>query len=66
MLLNLSNIKPNILGNIIVNIIGDNGTWVPFENSAPFIKCTTKTGGTTIHDAEDLDLIILMYNRIQL
>ena len=35
MLLDLSSIKPNILGNTIINIIGDNGTRVALENCAP-------------------------------
>ena len=29
-----------------------------FKNCAPFIKCITKIDGTTIDDAEDLDLFM--------
>ena len=40
-------------------------TQVAFKNSAPFTKCITKTNGTTIDDAEVLDLIMSMYNLVQ-
>ena len=36
-----------------------------FKNFAPFPKCTTKIDGTTIHDAEDLDLVMLMSNLLE-
>ena len=37
---------------------------VSFKNCATFIKCTTKNDETTIDDAEDLDLVVPMYNWI--
>ena len=40
-------------------------TQVAFKNCAPFTKCITKIDGTTIDDAEDLDLVIPMYNLIE-
>ena len=40
-------------------------TQVAFKNCAPFIKCITKTEKTTIDDAEDLDLVMPMYNLIE-
>ena len=30
-----------------------------------FIKCITKIDGTTIDDAEDLDLVMLIYNLLE-
>ena len=39
-------------------------TEVTFKNCAPFTKCITKIDGT-IGDAEDLDLVMLMYNLIE-
>ena len=33
-----------------------------FKNFAPFTKCITKIDGTTINDAEDLDLVMPRYN----
>ena len=45
-----------------ITIIGDNGHGGDFKNCAPFIKYITKTDGTTIGDAEDLDLVMSMYN----
>ena len=35
-------------------------TQVSFKNCAPFTKCMTKIDGTTIDDAEDLDLVMPM------
>ena len=33
-----------------------------FKNCVSFIKCITEIDGTTIDDAEDLDLVIPVYN----
>ena len=38
---------------------------VAFKNCAPFTKCIIKIDGTTIDDAEDLDLLMPMYNLIE-
>ena len=38
---------------------------VAFKKYAPFTKCITKIDGTTIDDAEDLDLVMPMYNLIE-
>ena len=38
---------------------------VAFKNCAPFTKCITKIDGTTIDDAENLDLVMPMYNLIE-
>ena len=35
---------------------------VAFKNCASFTKCITETDGTTIDDAEDIDLVMTMYN----
>ena len=37
-------------------------TQVSFKNCAPVTKCITKIDGTTADDAEDLDLVMPMYN----
>ena len=42
-----------------------NKSQVAFKNCAPFNKCIKKIDGTTIDDAEDLDLVIQMYNLIK-
>ena len=52
-----------VRGNI--TIIGHQATQVAFKNCAPFIKCITKIDGTTIHNANDLDLVMTMYNLIE-
>ena len=36
-----------------------------FKNCVPFTKCITKIDGTTIDDAEYLDLVMPMYNLIK-
>ena len=46
-------------------IIGHQVTQVAFKNCAPFTKCIAKIDGTRIDDAEDLHLVIPMYNLIE-
>ena len=36
-----------------------------FKNCAPFTKCIIKIDETTIDDAEDLDLLLPMYNLLE-
>ena len=48
-----------------ITIIGHNVTQATFKNCTPFTKCITYTDGTTIDDAEDLDLVMLMYNLLE-
>ena len=52
-----------VRGNIA--IIGHHVTQVAFKYCAPFTKCITQIDGTTIDDAEDLDLVMPMYNLIE-
>ena len=40
-------------------------TQVAFKNCAPFIKSITKIDGTKIDDAEDLDLVMPIYNLLE-
>ena len=40
-------------------------TQVALKNCPPFVKCITKIDGTTINDAEDLDLAMPMYNLME-
>ena len=35
---------------------------VAFKNNAPFRLCIPKTNSTLIDNAEDLDIVMLMYN----
>ena len=53
----------SVRGDIIV--IAGPVTQVAFTNCAPFTKCITKIDGTTVDNAEDLDLIVSMYNLIE-
>ena len=48
-----------------ITIIGHQVTQVAFKNCAQFTKCVTEITGTTIDDAEDLDLVMLMYNLLE-
>ena len=50
-------------GDIIV--IRHHVTQFVFKNCATFTKCITKINGITIDDAEDLDLVIPMFNMIE-
>ena len=48
-------------GNVTINLPAEGG----FKNCAPFIKCIKKIDGTTINDAEDLALVMLLYNFLE-
>ena len=52
-----------VRGNI--TIVGDNRTHIALKNCAPFFKCITQIDGTTIDDAEDLDLVMSMYDLLK-
>ena len=52
-----------VKGDITVTVAPQ--TQVSFKNCAPFTKCITKIDGTTIDDAEDLDLVMLMQSLIE-
>ena len=54
-----------ILVNGDITVIAAPATQVSFKNCAPFTKCMIKIDGIAVHDAEDLDLIMLMYNLIE-
>ena len=41
------------------------GIQVAFKNFPPFTKCITRTDGTTADDAEDLDLVMPMYDLLE-
>ena len=36
-----------------------------FKNNAPFINCISKINGIKIDNAEDLDVVIRMYNLLE-
>ena len=38
---------------------------VTFENNAPFINCIPKSNGIQIDNAEDLDVVMPMYNLLE-
>ena len=48
-----------------VTIKGHQATQVAFKNCAPFTKFITQIDETTIDDAEDLDLIMSVYNFVE-
>ena len=68
-------LKPNFCDYILhayillwsdIAIIGkNNATQVAFEDCALFNKSITKIDGTAIDDAEDLDLVMSMYNLLK-
>ena len=55
---------PYILGRGDISIIGY-VTQVAFKNCVPFTTCITKIDGTIIGDAEDLELVMPMYNLLE-
>ena len=48
-----------------ITIIAAPQTQVAFKNCTPFTQCVTEIDGTTIHDAENLDLVMPKYNLIE-
>ena len=48
-----------------ISVIGQQATQVAFKNCAPFTKCIKKVDEATIDDAENLDLVMPMYNLIE-
>ena len=43
----------------------NNNNKVTFKNNAPFINCTSKSNGVKFDNAEDLDVVIPMYNLLE-
>ena len=41
------------------------GKKIAFKNNAPFINCISKINGTKIDNAEDLDVVMPMYNLLE-
>ena len=48
-----------------ITIIGQNVAQVALKNSAPFTPCGTRIDGTTMDDADDLDLVMSMYKLLE-
>ena len=48
-----------------ITVVVAPATQVAFKNCGPFTNCATKTDETTIDDAENLDLVMPMYNLIE-
>ena len=67
-------IKPNLIdfsdayvfvrGNIAV-VVGDNNTKACFKNCTPFTRCVTHLNSEHVETAENLDLIMNLYNLIK-
>ena len=57
--------KAYILGRGDITVTSAPATQVEFKNCTQFTKRITKIDGTTIDDAEDLDLTMAMYNLIE-
>ena len=54
-----------ILAKCDIAVTAAPATQVSFKNCAPFTKYITKIDGTTIDGAEDLDLVMPIYNLIE-
>ena len=53
--------KITVLGNVDANARNKNLT---FQNNAPFMPCISKNNNTLRGNAEDLDIIMPMYNLV--
>ena len=53
----------------IITVVRPNGAKrnksVAFKNNAPFINCISKINGVKIDNAEDLDVVMPMYNLLE-
>ena len=47
------------------NISDKRNRSLAFKNNAPFISCISKINGVLIESAEDLDIVISMYNLLE-
>ena len=47
------------------NNINNNNKAGIFKNNAPFINCISKINGVKIDNAEDLDVVLPMYNLLE-
>ena len=51
---------------IVINPVnGKRNKSVAFKNNAPFINCISKINGIKIDNAEDLDVVMPMYNLLE-
>ena len=57
-----------VKGKIIVTNPNDNGNFnkeLALKNNAPFILCISKINGELVKKAEDLDIVMPMYNLLE-
>ena len=57
-----------VIGNITLkgnNDANKRNKNLPFKNNATFINCISKINGVQIDNAEDLDVLMLMYNLLE-
>ena len=60
-----------VKGDIIVrkatakNFIDTRNRFLAFKNNAPFTNCISKINNVLIDNAEDLDIVMLMYNLLE-
>ena len=59
----------NTAANVTATNTGNNNAFgdkkLVFENNAPFINCISKINGVKIDNAEDLDVVMPMYNLLE-
>ena len=53
-----------------ITLEGDNDAnkrnkYLAFKNNSPLINCTSKSNGVKIDNAEDLDIVMPMYNLLE-
>ena len=48
-----------------ISVTGNNDKKLTFENNAPCMSCIIKISNTFIDNAEDLDIVMLIYNMLE-
>ena len=54
-----------ITGDVAAKQGDEKNKGVIFKNCAPFTKCISRINGTDIHNAQDIDIVMPMYNLIE-
>ena len=60
-----NNIATNVNASNTANNNAFGNKKLVFKNNAPFINCISKIDGVKIDNAEDLDVVMLMYNLLE-
>ena len=54
-----------VKGDVTLEVGNKRNKYLAFKNNAPFINCISKIHGVKIDNAEDLDVVMPMYNLLE-